>query len=317
MCGMRLTLLMLALVLISGCTGSRSAELMPYPDAHPYAAVVTLDTEVAGSEELAGVAEVLRELGMNATFFVVAGYYSSKEEALEPLQAFEVASMGWNQREWLNASAGERREQVRRAHEWFEERGFRVRGFRAPYYNTSGEVLQVLSSLGYLYDSSFYYGIKPYRIDGILEIPPSTNYDIFWDREKLRIAGMAAYLTLESAEREGGVFVFTTHAATAYRSREEFRRFLMYLRDSGAWVVSAGELAEWYSAREGLEVEVEGDEVVLRNRGDTPVEGATVEVRGASEAEGARYTVVRGDTLYVVFPEVQPGGERRVRVVWR
>ena len=314
---MRLILLLLGLLLFSGCAGGKSAELMDYPDAHSYAAVVTIDTEVAGAEEISGVAEALRDMGMNATFFVVAGYYTSGEKALEPLRQFEVANMGWNQREWQNASHEERRQQVLRAHEWFSERNFSVRGFRAPYYNTSGEVLQVLRRLGYVYDSSFYYGIKPYMVDGILELPPSTNYDIFWDRDKLRIAGMAAYLTLERAEDEGGVFVFTTHAATAYRSLQDFRSFLLYLKESGAWVTSAGELAEWYLARQKLELSLEGDELVLRNRGSKPVRGATAAVTGASDAVGAEYRVLRDGRLYVVFPEVPPGGERRVKVVWR
>jgi len=128
---------------------------------------------------------------------------------------------------------------------------------------------------------------------------------------------MAAYLTLERAESEAGAFVFTTHAATAYRSLEEFRKFLLYLKESGAWVTSAGELAEWYLARQGLELSVEGDELVLRNHGSRAVRGATVAVEGASEAEGASYTLVRDGRLYVVFPEVPPGGERRVKVVWR
>ncbi|NOZ59787.1 MAG: polysaccharide deacetylase family protein [Euryarchaeota archaeon] len=307
------------LVLLSGCiSGSeRVAELSRYPHGFPAAVVITLETEVVRGDELSRVVGALRERGLNATFFVVAGYFESTPEVLEPLRGFEVGSMGWSQPGWAVASSSERRWQMERAHEWLAEHGFAVAGFRAPYLNSSREVLRMVAGMGYLYDSSIPYGLEPYVVEGVVEVPVSVNFDPFWDAEKMRVALPAAYLTFQRAYDSGGVFTLLTHVHTASGNLENFTAFLDYMRERRVWFATAGELARWWRLRENLELRVEGDELVLRNANPVEVRGATAVVR-ATRARGAAdsWRDPERGVLYVVFPGVPPGGEVRVEVEW-
>ncbi|WP_456474961.1 polysaccharide deacetylase family protein [Candidatus Pyrohabitans sp.] len=308
-------LLFLLLLFSAGCLtqSGRDASLLKYPHGYKAAVVVTFDTEVVREGELEAITGALEERGINATFFVVAGYFQGKSEVLAPLRNFEVASMGWSQPEWVNASERERRQQILKAHSWFEQQGYRVQGFRAPYLNATRETLPLVAEMGYTYDSSLFYGFEPYEVEGVLEIPVSMNFDAFWDEDKMAFTLPLAYIAFQRAYDAGGVFTLLTHVDTASRNLQNFTAFLDYMKKRRVWFTSAGGLAEWWRLRQGLELSVEGNTLVLRNHGAKPVRGATAIVT-AKVAKGAVETWRDADTgrLYVVFPEVPPGGEVRI-----
>ncbi len=309
---------LLLLMLFSACLTQpeRGVYLSKYPNGYKAAVVVTFDTEVLRGGELEAIAEVLRQREMNATFFVVAGYFQNNAEVLTPLRSFEVASMGWSQPAWVNASEEERMQQILRAHEWFERHGFKIRGFRAPYLNASRATLELVAEMGYAYDSSLFYGFEPYTVGGVLEIPVSMNFDAFWDEEKMSFTLLPTYLAFQRAYDAGEVFTLLTHVQTASRNLENFTAFLDYMRERRVWFPSAGELAEWWLVRENLELTQEGSTLILRNHNARAVRGATaiVAARTAKGAEGAVETWhdPASGRLYVVFPEVPPAGEVRV-----
>jgi|Deesub1362A_J573_1020465.scaffolds.fasta_scaffold03700_8 peptidoglycan/xylan/chitin deacetylase (PgdA/CDA1 family) len=314
---MKITHLLLLLALFSACftQPQREAHLSKYPYGYKAAAVVTFDTEVVREGELEAIAAALQERGINATFFVVAGYFQNNPEVLTPLRGFEVASMAWSQPEWAHASEEERRQQIIRAHSWFEQHGYEVRGFRAPYLNATRATLPLVAEMGYTYDSSLFYGFEPYEVEGVLEIPVSMNFDAFWDEEKMSFTLLPTYLAFQRAYDSGEVFTLLTHVDTASRNLQNFTAFLDYMKERRVWFPSAGELAEWWKLRENLELTIEGNTLILRNHASKPVKGATAVV-DARAAKGAVETWRDPDSskLYVVFPEVPPGGEARVIV---
>jgi peptidoglycan/xylan/chitin deacetylase (PgdA/CDA1 family) len=309
--------LLLLLMLFSACLtqSERGAYLSKYPYGYKAAAVVTFDTEVVREGELEAIAAALQERGINATFFVVAGYFQNNAEMLEPLRSFEVASMAWSQPEWAHASKEERRQQIIRAHSWFEQHGYEVHGFRAPYLNATKSTLPLVAEMGYSYDSSLFYGFEPYEVEGVLEIPVSMNFDAFWDEEKMSFTLLPTYLAFQRAYDSGEVFTLLTHVDTASRNLQNFTAFLDYMNERRVWFPSARELAEWWRLRESLGLTVEGNTLILRNHASKPVKGATAVV-DARTAKGAVETWRDPDSgkLYVVFPEVPPGGEARVIV---
>ena len=307
---------LLLIALLSACAAPQEeATLSRYPDAYRSATVLTFETEVVRGDELEDITSALRRRGINATFFVVAGYFESTPEVLEPLRGFEVASMAWSQPEWVNATLSERRRQMLRAHAWFLEHGFNVTGFRAPYLKASRRTLELVAELGYTYDSSLSYGFEPYPVNGILELPVSTNFDPFWDEEKMKITLPVAYLTFQRAYDTGGVFILLTHVHTSHRYLENLTAFLDYMMERRVWFPSARELADWWLLRENLRLSTAGDTLILENLNARPVKGATAILR-AKSAEGAVETwrdPVSGE-LYVVFPEVPPGGTVSIKV---
>ena len=310
-------MLLLALLLLTACGSQKEGEafLCKYPYGYRAAVVVTFDTEVVREGELQAIVAELSAREINATFFVVAGYFEHEPQVLEPLRSFEVASMAWSQPAWVNASADERRRQIEAAQRWFVQHGFHPRGFRAPYLLANKEVLSMVKGAGYAYDSSMFYGFEPYYAEGVLEIPVSVNFDAFWDEEKMEYALPVAYMAFQRAYAEGGVFTLLTHVDTASRNLKNFTAFLDYMRRRGVWFPSAGELADWWRVREELELEVSGKKLILRNHAPVAVRGATAVVE-ASGARGAVRTWRESGKLYVVFPEVPPGGEVSVEVEW-
>jgi peptidoglycan/xylan/chitin deacetylase (PgdA/CDA1 family) len=101
-------------------------------------------------------------LGLKATFFVVAQDLERPEPrrvAMELVAAgHEIASHSWSHPyNLINLPIDEIRTEIVRAEELLGEvRGTPVRGFRAPGYNLSDDLLQVLADRGYRYDSSLF-----------------------------------------------------------------------------------------------------------------------------------------------------------------
>jgi len=302
--------LLFVLLFIPGCLESPEVELSNLPGGHSAGAIVTLDTELAGKGEIERLARTLRENGVNATFFVVAGYYRDNPRALEPLEGFEVGSKAWDAGAWKeDFSPGGQAEQMLRAERWLESQGFEVEGFRAPYLSHGGYSLKAARALNYTYDSSLYYGFLPYRVGDIMEIPLSINFDPFWDQEKEKSTRLPTYLMLQKAIHSNGYFTMLTHVSRVSNNIESFTGLLNYSRERGVWFCSAGQAARWWEKREGLEMEVGEKKVKVHNRGRERVRGATVIFRGfEGEVERGIAQYRRGEDLYVVLPPLPPKG---------
>ncbi len=141
------------------------------------------------------ILDLLGRAGQNGTFFVVgevARKYPSLVRAIREA-GHEVASHGWEHRSLRSLTADEFREDTRRSKDLLEQvAGEAVVGYRAPTFSVvrkTAWALDVLSELGFLYDSSVFpvhhdrYGIPdaprtPFMAIGerrcILEFPPAT-----------------------------------------------------------------------------------------------------------------------------------------------
>ncbi|MGB9691706.1 MAG: polysaccharide deacetylase family protein [Candidatus Sumerlaeaceae bacterium] len=104
--------------------------------------------------------ELLRELGMRATFFVCGADLEDKACAsalAEVLRAgHQLANHSYSHDlGFRDLSATAMRDEILRTHRAAEEHlGIRLRGFRAPGYGWSQNLVRLLAELGYLYDSS-------------------------------------------------------------------------------------------------------------------------------------------------------------------
>lgn len=303
--------LLLTFTFSAGCIQSEEVAISNIPYGHPAAVVLTFDTEVAGSKELEMIGRVLKERDANATFFVVAGYYRDRAEALEPLSDFEVGSKGWNESSWVdNPTPEEQSGQMLRAHRWLIAHGHGVKGFRTPHLTYSEFTGRAARELGYTYDSSLYYGFFPYRADGVVEVPLSINFDPFWDEKKMEHTLLPTYLVLQQAVDVNGFFAMLTHASRAEENMENFTRFLDYAESRGLWLCSAGEAAEWWEKRKKLRLERSGEKLVIENTGSEEVKGTTVIVEGSNgEIEGGTASYEWGEKQYIVLPPIEPSGK--------
>lgn len=309
-------LFLVILVFLGGCLGPGDVQIANWPQGYKSAAVVTFEVERATGGQMRALAEALDAEGVNATFFVISGYYEDNPEDLDVLKDYEVANMGWFQGQWTEKELTPQfqAEEILKSHVWLLERGFEVRGFRAPFLTTTPETYKILEGLGYTYDSSKYYGFLPYMIGDVVEIPLSTNFDLFWDDYSMAYSSAPAYLAFQKSQREGGLFTFYGHAATTSERLQNFTDLLDYMGARDVWFASGNEVADWWLKREQLELNVQGKEITVVNRGDDWVRGATVRIAEGRTIEGAITVKEGADATYAVLPDIEPQGE--VRVTW-
>ncbi len=311
LCLLSLLLLLLLLSVTPGCLGPPEVTLANWPDGYKSAVYVIFETEHANASQIKDVADVIKAEGANATFFVVAGYYDGYAGDLEPLREFEVGNMGFYQADWKDREMTEdfQIEQIKRADEWLRGEGFDPTGFRAPYLKADEATYRVLEDLGYEYDSSQSFGFSPYWIGDIVEVPASLNFDLYWDERSIAYSTAPAYVLLQQSYEKDAMFAFYAHLETTGKHLQNLSKFLSFARSRGVWFATGREIADWWTLREGLELEVDGNTVRVKNTGKRPVDGAAIRVKPKKSVLGAARIVVVDDTAYAVLPRIGPGEE--------
>lgn len=300
--------LIIILFLTFGCLGSSpEVQIGNWPEGYKSATCITFDTELATLGQIETVVNILGS--KNATFFVVAGYFKDRPEDLEPLRGYEVASMAWEQDEWKNSGLSREFQliEMQMAHDWFEGAGFKPRGFRAPFLKSNEDTINAAIDMGYTYDSSQYAGIMPYLSSGIVEIPLSMNFDVFWNEKSIGYSTLPLYLAFDNTYKKGGLFTFYTHVATAGENIENLSSFLKYAEKKSVWFANAQQVADWWISKNNLELTVDGNSITTKNSGNKPVDGVTIKISPTRQINGALRTWDDGKTTYAVLPRISAG----------
>ncbi len=126
-------------------------------DAPPF-----LSTWRGMEEGLPSLLELLEEVGIKATFFCTA---EAARKLPREMRGEEVGCHGLSHERLDHLPPEEGRERVRKATEEMRRLGWRPKGFRAPNFKPTTQVLEEVKGLGYSYDSSlaiykFYPGLR-------------------------------------------------------------------------------------------------------------------------------------------------------------
>lgn len=138
-----------------------------------------------------------------------------------------------------------------------DELGLPVKGFRAPAFAVSRDLLEVLQELGFKYDGSLkvraiYGGVEtcyPYKYPGIdiWEVPLTTQDDRLFRDQYLTCEeglGIAKELT-ERIIGVNGAMVINTHPRLLKMRLRFYTEFLSWLsKKEGIWICTMGELVE-------------------------------------------------------------------------
>lgn len=250
-----------------------------WPDRRRFAIVLTHDVEsAAGVDNIARVREVERAHGMVSSWNVVAEEYPIPEGLFDELrkEGCEVALHGI-QHDWKmfhDEASFER--MLPAVHRYLDEWG--AVGFRSPVTYRNADWMP---RLGALYDSSFpdtdpfepqpggCCSIFPYFIDDLVELPITLVQDhTMW--EILRHPGIDMWLEkVDWIRRHHGlvnVIVHPDYVLSAERL-DLYDRFLAALTqmDDG-WHALPCEVAGWWKARAGMEVDADGESVLSAGR---------------------------------------------------
>lgn len=121
---------------------------------------VDVETDWAGAqtrgirEALPRLLDLLRRYSATATFFVVGNLTSLVRNHLHPDGPDEVASHGLTHRLLTKLDAAELWQEVDESRRTLEAVGYRVEGFRAPFFRSPRVLPDLLAQAGYRYDAS-------------------------------------------------------------------------------------------------------------------------------------------------------------------
>src|SRR5262249_41477360 len=203
-----------------------------------------------------------------------------------------------------------------------------------PRLDRSADLLWALDHVGFRYDSSypdtdrenvttFGSGVRlnvPYRppIENAngrfrpsrcLELPvsaPDCIQPLFLG-DDLGSLGRAVREKVDFVRATGGLYVGIVHAGV-FGPRDAARRSAhlgfvrRYLRRQDLWLATAQEIADWWGAREQLELTARDRRVEIMNRGEQPIEGVRVVIETGDE-----------ETTYAIEP-LAPGGRATVEL---
>ncbi|MFQ5975829.1 MAG: polysaccharide deacetylase family protein [Candidatus Hydrothermarchaeales archaeon] len=313
--GLLILCLITGLVSVGCITRSAKVEVSNWPNGYRSAVCTTFDTERASQEDLIAITSILKSKDINATFFIVSSYYQGAPEILKILKDFEVASMSWNQTEWMLSDLNFHYQDIRikDSDNWLKAHNFKPRGFRAPYLRYNGDTLKIIEELGYVYDSSK-IGTMP-QDNGVMEVPLAINFDPFWSEKTMKYSTVPTYMAFKKTHNNGELFSFYTHPEKAMKHLPQFIQFLDYIQERNVWTASCNEVAEWWRDRQSLEMSKNEEGVVVKNTGKRAIRGVTLKISPKREVVGAVSVVEEKDAVHAVLPDLNPGTEAVLRLM--
>ena len=123
------------------------------------------------------LADTIRELKCNATFFVCAEMLDKKPEIIDVMKGFEVGCHGLRHVDLTKMTEFQVQAELAEAAEIFDEHKIKTYGFRAPYCGVNYTVMNAVKKY-FEYDSSMqFYSFG--RMPGIKEMPVYTGGKMF------------------------------------------------------------------------------------------------------------------------------------------
>jgi len=310
----RLIIFSVLIIFASACVSQNTKDMITFanwPYGHKSAVAITFETEIPTEKEFEEISNELKERDINATFFVVAGYFQDNPVSLDPLREFEVANLAWMQNNWKESSLTNefQKQEIYKADLWLRENGFSPIGYRAPFLMTNEATYEILEEMGYSYDASQYFDFFPYNIGEIVEIPLSLNYDLYWDDLSMSYSMLPTYIAFQNSHEKEGLFTFYGHTNKVYENMNNFTYFLDYASSQDVWFASTGEVYEWWLKKENLELIVDNDRITVKNKGSELVTGATIKYKSNNILNGAVQIKYDKENIYAVLPPINPDSQ--------
>jgi peptidoglycan/xylan/chitin deacetylase (PgdA/CDA1 family) len=211
------------------------------------------------------ILELLRQEEIRATFFVPGWVVDNRTESVEAIvnAGHEVAHHGYLHKPIQPGDEAAEIEELERGLDAHHRRlGKKPIGYRAPYGDTSPNLIKLLSQNGFLYDSTLMDDVRPYRLGledgtpGPVELPwhwslDDAIYMLFSLRLERAIQPNEHVLSIWKAEFKGlyegdGFFDLLMHPqATGRPSRISLlREFIHFTKEfEGVWHATASEIA--------------------------------------------------------------------------
>jgi peptidoglycan/xylan/chitin deacetylase (PgdA/CDA1 family) len=212
------------------------------------------------------ILDLLKEEGIKGTFFTPGWVVDNRTEAVEKVlkAGHELGHHGYLHKPIQPGDADSEISELERGLDAFKRKfGLKPLGFRAPYADTSPNLLKLLSKHGFLYDSTLLDDVRPYRTvledgsPGPIELPWHWSLDdavfmLFSMNVQRPIFTNEHILSIWKKEFEesynwGGYFCLLMHPQCTGRPSRiaMLREFIQFTRQfENVWYATGGEIAE-------------------------------------------------------------------------
>lgn len=265
---------------------------MKWPHGHSFAAAITFDMDADSLIHASGpdgwknayavsmgqygptvaiprILKTYKRLGLRQTFFIPGWCVQTYPKAVEAILegGHEIGCHGWIHENPANRTREQQAEDLDRSIEAIAAfSGYRPRGYRAPVYQITNDLPDLLLDRGFTYDTSMMADDDPYILDvsgrQLVEIPPHWGIDDwppFAHYEEIGYMmpvkgpsdGLAPFFEeFESAKAEDGLWHAVWHPfLTGRRARwHVVERWLEHALTQGAWFATLGEIADHTAA---------------------------------------------------------------------
>ena len=238
----------------------------------PLVQVETLDQRRFGPRVgIYRLLDLLDEFAVKGSFYV-PGLIAEQYPGILPElvgRGHEAGLHGYCHESVADLDAAENREVVKRSLEIFAAQvDARPRGYRAPYWHVTTDLIETLVAEGIDYDSSLMGYDHPYVVDGLLEIPVLATVA---DTTYFRCTGGPADKTyppdpgrvldlwievFEGMREFGGLYTITVHPWISGHGHivRMLRRLFEHIRQyDDVWWATALELAEYHRASDNAD----------------------------------------------------------------
>ncbi|HPQ19346.1 MAG TPA: polysaccharide deacetylase family protein [bacterium] len=201
---------------------------------------------------------------ISSTNFLTNWGYKVDKQLLEDMtkDGFEVGLHGWTHDVTLGFKNSKKpmREHIKKA---LEELNFKVKGYRAPAFAVSSDLIEVLDEFGIRYDSSlklidhissFSECCYPYKYynTNVWEIPLTIQDDrVFRDKKLNAEEGLGIVKEIcERVIKNNGVVVINLHPRLLKNKMDFFEDLLKWIKDKeNVWQCALGELVDYLDLR--------------------------------------------------------------------
>lgn len=198
------------------------------------------------------------------------------------LRNTDPAIHGYHHVPYADLSASEQAHDLSQAERAFAEHGLSAQGFRGPYLRVNDDTARLLSERGFRYDSSTpsyvlppnhpaaraaqhltveRYGEEALRAESSLNGAQLVEIPVALPDDEILVDGMALRTTqaldsvlramLDHARTSGSLLVLQVHPERFPIMSEAILTLLVEAKETGAWVATLSEIADWASKAAG------------------------------------------------------------------
>ena len=216
---------------------------------------------------------LLDSFSIPATFFVpgwVAENYAGKVKEIQS-RGFEVAGHGYLHEKVSELSVEDERHVLEKCLKGIRQvTGVVPLGYRAPWFDFSGNSLNLLGEFGFQFDSSLMNQDLPYFIKSspegrlLVELPVDwclDDWPVFeMDRKSVKTVREIWQSEFDALYSAGSLFNLTMHPECIGRPAriDMLREFIQYIQSKrNVWFASAGEVSKWWRSEHSEDPPVE------------------------------------------------------------